>query len=229
MIRYLIKPMVALTAKWIDATVPVEQLHGLLIQGLHDFQHRHSLVGKDQVETQLAVELARARRLAIEAGVLSATDEMPAFAEEDRLPVLDEIHRWIESVPKGKVVTAKRLAAGTGKWLDRIECAAVDEHYGFLRDSMDSLLRHVEIRGTRCLQPLMPAASPDVQWIEKHDVAILFARSARRRRDLRLLNAALKLNDWAFPAHRKLPWGARSVRYLLALAEQEMAVSELMS
>jgi len=57
-------------------------------------------------------------------------------------------------------------------------------------------------------------------------VAVLFARAARRRGDLRFLNAAFKLNDWAYPVHRRIRPGPRLARYLLSLAEQETAVSE---
>ena len=59
-------------------------------------------------------------------------------------------------------------------------------------------------------------------------MAILFSREARRSGDLRMLNAALKLNDWAFPTHRRLPPSPRLARFLLSLAEQERAVRELL-
>ncbi len=62
-----------------------------------------------------------------------------------------------------------------------------------------------------------------MEWLA---IAILFARAARRRGDLRFLNAALKINDWAYSPHRRIRPGPRRGRYLLSLAEQEMALAE---
>jgi hypothetical protein len=42
-----------------------------------------------------------------------------------------------------------------------------------------------------------------------------------------LLNPALKLNDWAYPVHRRMRPGQRLARFLLALAEQETAMEGL--
>ena len=226
--RVLLGPLVRLAAKWFDDAVPVERLHALLIRRLSDF-HTRCTHGKENADPKIAAEVARARRLAVEAGVISSEDEATSSAEHEPAVTAEEIRQWVESVPDGRVVTSRRLVAGTGRWLDVIQHVAADQYADFLEANVEALLRHVEIRRTRCLQPLSGDASAEAGWLEKHDVAILFARWARRRRDLRMLNAAMKLNDWAFPSHCRLPFGARSVRCLLALAEQEAAAKELLS
>jgi len=221
--RRLAYPLVLLATRWMDRTVPVERLHELLRRELDDLQKRPDRAHQAMVQTQTD-DLVRARWLAAKIGLLGDAEAVPP-PEEDAVPV-QRLAQWIAAVPEGKVVTSERLVAGTGWWLDRIESAGLESHCDFVERSLESLLRHVEIRAARCLEPVQPAATADQTWLEKHDVAILLARSARRRKDLRFLNAAMKLNDRAYPAHRRRPV---SPRYLLALAEQETAAGELMS
>lgn len=223
----LARPLLALAAKWIDDTVPAEKLQRFLVRRLRDFPLSGPAGGKEHLGTGIARDLARARRLAAQAGLLPPSEDIPSIPEQDAAPAPEEIRRWAQSVPDGKVVTAQRLVAGTGRWLDWMEAANHAEYEEFVRANLEGLLRHVEIRRNRCLQPLLPPGSPETHWLEKHDVAILFARASRRRGDLRFLNAALKLNDWAFSDHRRLRPGDRTARYLLALAEQEQALAEL--
>jgi hypothetical protein len=90
---------------------------------------------------------------------------------------------------------------------------------------LESLLRHVETRRRAGLR-LLSAREGGDPWMEWLAIAILFARAARRRGDLRFLNAALKINDWAYPSHRRIRLGPRLARYLLSLAEQETALAE---
>jgi len=226
--RLLIQPLVESAARWFDDTVATERLQAFLVQRLGDFRERCTAQGDRQIGGEAAADVARAWHLAVRAGLLAETAEQQAPCEPTDEPSLEEIRRWIEEVPDGKVVTPKRLVAGTGRWMNWIEETAAVEHREFLQWNLEALLRNVEVKRARCLQPVLPPASPQSQWLEKHDVAILFARSARRRRDLRFLNGALKLNDWAFPAYRRPQWDACSARYLLALAEQELTAAKLL-
>ncbi len=229
MIRKLAYPLIMLAAKLIDQTVPQKQLRGLLLRGLEDLENRPAKDDCDAKRNDCTTETARMRQTVSEAGLLDDTriEDASVSDTSEGAPgiALEQLDEWIEKVPDGKVVTARRLAMGTGQWLDRIQSAGYEQHCEFVDRNLQSLLRHVEIRGAKCLHPLFPMATPAQQWLEKHDVAILFARSARRRQDLRLLNAAMKLNDWSYPSHRKMPV---TPRYLLALAEQEKSVLELM-
>ncbi len=229
MLRTFAYPLVLLATKWIDQTVPEKKLRELLLRGLEDLEKRSAKDCCDSQGDDWENEITLIRQRVAEAGLWESNEGKESSVSsvlcQDRNIALEQIDAWIERVPGGKVVTAKRLVKGTGLWLDRIESAGYKQHREFADCNLQSLLRHVEIRREKCLQPVLPALSASQQWLEKHDVAILFARSARRRHDLRLLNAAMKLNDWAYPSHRKLPV---TPRYLLSLAEQEKSVQELM-
>ncbi|MCR4414982.1 MAG: hypothetical protein NUV77_21395 [Thermoguttaceae bacterium] len=227
MIQWLVRPLVAASARWIDTTVPVEQLQAFLVRRLREFHARCAVVNVERLAPEVAHDAQEAWRLAAAAGLLQDSDEAIATEPPGSLSP-DELVRWVEGVPEGKVVTAKRLFAGTGRHLAALEETRLSKYKAFLDRSLESLLRNVEIRRHGSLQPLVPPVTAEDAWVEKHDVAILFAATARRRRDLRFLNAAMKLNDWAFRSHRRLPWGRALSRYLVALAQQELAAKELL-
>ena len=225
--RRMVRPLVALAAKCIDSTVPVGQLQAFLAMRLRQVRARYPADGNGQGGLQVAADLAEAWEIAVQVGLLPSSE--PHAARHASPAPSGQLHRWVRCVPDGKVITARRLVAGTGRWLRAIEAVGADTHREFLDRSLEALLRNVEIRRQRCLQPLLPAADVNALWLEKHDVAILFASTARRRRDLRFLNAAFKLNDWAFRPHRRLAPGPRLARYLLALSHQELAAAELLA
>ena len=221
--------MVALAAHWIDPTVPVGDIQAFLTTRLRQFRAQGASNGnRSGGLLQASEDLAEAWDLAVRAGLLPSSE--PHLASDARAPgMFTDLERWIDSIPDGKVITGQRLVAGTGRWLAEIEALGVECHKEFLDWSLEALLRSVEIRRQRCLQPLFPDTGVDALWLEKHDVAVLFALTARRRCDLRFLNAAFKLNDGAFRVHRRLAWGPRLARYLLALSHQELAALELLS
>lgn len=168
-------------------------------------------------------DLEHARAAAAAAGLTEAGDRPPPREP----PPGDPLRVWFEALPLGKVVSRGRIHPGVGRaLLARLETQPRARRQA-TDPALESLLRHVETLRERSLRtdpPLDRAAA----WLERHDVAILFARAARRRRDLRLLNAALKLNDLSFRAHRRAAPGAPAARYLWALAEQERAQAELL-
>ena len=92
----------------------------------------------------------------------------------------------------------------------------------------DRLLRHVETRRKQCLRRIDPPSGREDDEIERLNIAIFFSRHARRTSDVRLLNAALKMNDWVNVKHLCKYDPKVGARHLLSLAEQEMACRELL-
>lgn len=90
---------------------------------------------------------------------------------------------------------------------------------------VETLLRHVELRRKRCLR--LSHGGSTARWFEKHDTAILLARGARKYNDLRYLNAAMKLIDWALPVHRRSVPTDLLARYVLAVSEVQLAFEAL--
>lgn len=93
---------------------------------------------------------------------------------------------------------------------------------------VESLLRHVELQREKALR-LTPPGTLEAGWIEKHTAAILLAQAARVYRDPRCLNAAFKLVERAWRAHRHIQLDRRHVLFLLALAACESGVRELLA
>lgn len=96
-----------------------------------------------------------------------------------------------------------------------------------LNNSLESLLRHIEIHRKASVN-LREAGSPLERWYEVNDTAILFARAACLQNDLRYLNAAMKLTDWALPVHRRSVPVELLARYVLAVSEVRRAYKVLL-
>jgi hypothetical protein len=217
-------PLFRWAAGLLEESIPASELRAFLACSLERaevaFRANQSLL-----PLPAPSELVLARRLATEAGVPvnpSATHLHPA---DTGSVSSDNLRKWLGSLAEGKLTPSKGIAVGIGDILLALLDSDLPEAAAFLQPALESLLRHVETRRKDCL-PLSPEGPVEAAWMEKHAVAILFARASRRRRDLRFLNAAMKMNDWAYPVHRRSPVGPRLVRYLLALAEQERSASE---
>lgn len=135
-------------------------------------------------------------------------------------------------MPQGRVLSKGLLAAGTGRHLDVLATHSPRDP-SVVGPAFEMLIRHIEIRRRECLRldhaDPMVAESPEEQfWIERHEVAVALSRRSLRVADVRLLNAALKLNDWAVAEHRRIPPSLRLVHFLRAIAEQEVAMGELL-
>ncbi len=95
-----------------------------------------------------------------------------------------------------------------------------------LTDMLEHLLRHIEVRRRGCFQQRF--WQREDSWSMRHRAALLLSEYALRVKDLRFLNAALKLNDWAFPRYRRGSSRKNLPLYLAALHSQECAVRELL-
>lgn len=219
----LLDPLFRLASRLLDDSVPAADLHSLFTTGLARCDQWLESRPEPTAEA-CRQELELARRM----GEAAATGA--AFASETRAAkgTLDEAVEWTGSLPQGKVVSGQHIQPGSGRFLSVLLQEARPDQEDFLKRSLESLLRHVETRRKTSLCLTEPRAAHEA-WLEKHDVSILFSRGARRFQDLRLLNAAAKLNDWAFRAHRRLHPGRALIRYLLALAEYERTARELLT
>jgi len=169
---------------------------------------------------------------AVGAGLL---DKLPADCPsrfESATDLLHDARDWAERLPDSKVVIRGAIMPGTGRYLDALSADALDSSE-FVKGAFESLLRHVEIRRRRSLNLDQHDTGYDIsghvdRWIERHCVAVALSRYATRTGDVRFLNASLKLNDWAFPSHRKIAVSPRLVHFLRSIAEQERAARTLL-
>lgn len=169
-------------------------------------------------------EIAYAYHLAAELGLVSSPEKIAA--PHPSLPSREQFDGWHQGLPGERVIDRNGLIPGTGLMLLSI-LDGPSGHQAFLQTELERLLRRVEIK-RRAALALAPDADTSTSRMEQHAVAILFSRAARHFQDLRFLNAALKLNDWAFPSHRRLRSGPNIDRYLWSLAEQETSWKVLM-
>lgn len=95
-----------------------------------------------------------------------------------------------------------------------------------IKGKMESLLRHIEVRRKGCFKT---PGTPHLRvWQKRHRAALLLCAFARQEKDLRYLNAALKLNDWSFRHYQGMFHRKGLPLYITALQEQEAAIQELL-
>jgi hypothetical protein len=207
----------------LDESVPPDWLRGFLATSLARAEGDLA-AGRFTPPPTARSELAQARALASRLGFIPRFEAKHIPGESTPSPPVDA-EAWLAASSDGKVVGRRGLVAGAGEAL----CFLLENPRGSSETTLDTaleaLLRHVEARRKDGLRLSNTPEGTD-PWMEWLSVAVLFSRASRSRADLRLLNAAFKLNDWAYPAHRRLSLGPRLTRYLLSLAEAETTAAE---
>ena len=207
--------MVRAAKYWLDDSQSVERLLIFLDQRLQEWSNNKAVAGP---------EIAYAHQRAVELGLGSGMKK--TGAPHPNLPSQEQFKGWLQDLPQERVIDQTGLAPGTGLMLLSI-VDAPGQHRTFLQTELERILRRIEVKRQSALQ-LPPNTPSQNTWMEKHAIAILLSRSAFVFQDLRLLNAALKLNDWAFPSHRRLHQGPQVDRYVWSLVEQETSWKALL-
>jgi len=170
-------------------------------------------------------EFLQIRKILITLCWVSASEgEYPEIVPQKKS--VDEITRWRISFPDNVVINSNVIQSGSGQYLDEIDEIKPPGMDNFLKENLERLLRHVEVKRKDCLREFAPLLLIEQRWLERQDITILFARHARRTGDLRFLNSACKLNDWDFPHFQKKRSIILLLHYMLSLAEQERTVME---
>jgi hypothetical protein len=207
----------------LDESVPAERLRAFLASALVQAEASRAS-GHVSLSAATQRDLDRAHLLAERLGILPrAPGAQPS--SQDGGPELEQSREWLASLGEGKVIGRSGLMPGAGTALIGLLEQPPEDRTFDLDALLESLLRHVETRRKAGLR-LSWAPEGQDPWMEWLAIAILFTRAASRRGDLRFLNAALKINDWAYPSHRRTRLGPRLARYLLSVAEQETALGE---
>jgi len=154
---------------------------------------------------------------------LSSYNEVPSKFS------LDEANTWSEALPKGLCVSRAGIAPKTGAMMLSLLDLPPSETQRLkqFNRNIEGLMRHVEVRRKDALLIVRNDQTRAEDWSEKHAISILFSRWSREQRDVRFLNSALKLNDWAHHTHLKCSPSRALVDYLLALSEAERTFVEM--
>ncbi|HEY60622.1 MAG TPA: hypothetical protein G4N92_08080 [Anaerolineae bacterium] len=184
---------------------------------------------EDALSPSALVDLSRVQELLQRIGV-EIPDKLikkyPPMAkrQNDR----KNFEKWRAHLKGNKVISRAVVAVDAGMFLDLLADSKKPTSQRFYIDNLERLLRHVEVKRKDALLQFDREISADQIWIERHCVTILFCRHARRAKDLRFLNTAFKLNDWAFRNFKHGISFPRKANYLLAVAEQEYSTQELL-
>ncbi len=218
MIKRLLERLLAIAKRVVDDTIPEEELYAYI---------KHSLLRLEQHLQQGTLSVGEPHVWEI----LQSTDQL----REVGAASLPEIQAG-ETSPSVKKQQADhgtdQTALSHGKILvETVNSLLTAVDQGELisasaENETEILLRHVEIHRKAGLD-FIPTLSLHEKWRATASLSLLFTRVARLRDDVRFLNAALKLNDWAYMHYRKR--GEISLDYLCALMEAEVALGEMAS
>jgi hypothetical protein len=91
----------------------------------------------------------------------------------------------------------------------------------------EQLLLHVEVKRKASLRAAYSATAMEA-WGEKLSIAIFFCHVAQKQNDLRFLNTALKINDWAYRFFRERMIPPQASIFIASLQEQESSMEGLL-
>lgn len=224
MIRRMAAGILQVGERWLDDSVASSELLEFIQKTILELNKRleHR---PDVFPVGMIPELARVNEGASELGLC-----IPEFQGSTEGSFVEEAaaettHIWRDSLPDSRVLSKQGLVHQTGRMLLKLLAVEDSSDDAFVHDSLERLLRHVEVRRKACLQPY-PSLSWSETWIEKHDIAYLFCVHARNSRDFRFLNGAMKLNDWGYRAHRRNASVEQTFSLVRAVLEQELILAE---
>lgn len=139
-----------------------------------------------------------------------------------------DLQRWITFLEEHYIFEKGIIAAGSSRYMDFIDEIYGKKNQRLIKNNLERILRHVEVRRKNSLSIFSVGLSHDQMWLERFDTSILFSRYARRHNDLRFLNAAYKLDDWFFEKNEGRKTLECQARFVLALCEQESSSMELL-
>lgn len=225
--EYLATPLLNLGIKILDDSIPVKEIQEFLTVGLRKILITSKNYPNMFLESDLAkINLARNLVEASQSYSNTKDNEIEFFTLSSMKR--DEVDFWIDELPKNRLISFKGLVPRGGGMMIWLYENRSSERNEFYEAQLERLLRTVEVRRKKALDHAELGAK-QIQSADKHAIVILFCRIARERKDIRYLNAALKLNDWAFPAYRGIKTMPDLADYLLALAEAEYACKVLLS
>jgi hypothetical protein len=216
-------PIAELVESWLDDSVSAETYQHFLQRNAT--QLGHALTEPvDQAawaaEVSLALDNLRKTSFHIDA---------PSFERVDpslELPAREQAHNWFEEHSASGLVSKGTVERFTAAHLLTLIQEEGGPELNYIGSFLEALLRHVELRRKNCLQ-LRGRHGPSDRWFEVHDTAILLSRWAGRSSDIRYLNAAMKLNDWALVVHRRSVPPNLLARYMLSISEVQHAFEVL--
>jgi len=161
-------------------------------------------------------------------GWINVKDLFPIEKKTEDRDESSSAYRWFKDLKNNRIIEKGIIAKGSGVYLDWFDENNEDLD-GYKAAAIESILKIVEVKRKKTLEAFPRELAHDEKVQEGLRISILLSRASRRHKDLRYLNAALKLNDWYFSICRKIHSKRTLVYYLLALTEQERSIAEMLN
>jgi len=122
---------------------------------------------------------------------------------------------------EGKIIEGGRVATGV------VERLANSPSSPAASRAAERLMRFVEVKRADARQQFGLPGDADSTWWDYLWTAILLSRLTLVSHDIRFVNTALKMNDWAFRSLASREGESVGMLFALSLAEQERAFGEV--
>lgn len=219
-----VQSLLELACNWLEGTIKPSTLHEFARRQLLRLQNR--CLGKDLDSASISADLEAVAALMHSQAVPwmpgLQTSHVGAGSVRNDDALFEAAEGWLRRQPDMRCIQKGEVTIGSGRMLEVLDASGAGTLQPEVDENLERLLRHVEVERRGALTGYRNSKIDSTAvWMQRHDVSILFSRLARRRHDIRFLNAALKLNDWAYWSHRRRFVPARNARYVLAIFEQE--------
>ncbi len=225
--KMLLSPLINLGIKFLDDTIPTEKLHHFLDNGIKNISQSAKSFPDWFTEKDLN-KIERAKTL--NEGWKNPSDLHEIDLHDFSLSDLEkeEVDLWIKALPKNRVISFKGLVPRTGEMMCWLFEKKAKEEQSYFDSQIETLLRLIEIKKQKGLAHNQ-GGFEELLASDQQYLSILFSRIAREKKDIRFLNIALKMNDWAYPAFRGINNSPDLINFLLAIAEAEYSFKELLN
>ena len=227
--RRLLAGLLDVLIRWVDESVSAIELQKRLLQAfsiaLADYRQQGS-----NYSLRAAGDLAGTACDLKKAGLINVVPAELQRMQDTHTADVEQARAWRGILPEGKVLIKSAFAADSGEMLNALDEVGNKEEKAFVSAALETLLRHVEVKRKKCLALTLTESTARNLFMERQRVIWLFCRAAIRRSDYRLLNAALKLNDWSLKVlNPRRQTTDEHCAQLRALAAAEAAAKEMLT
>jgi len=218
----LMDSILRILSKWIEPHLKQDEIRRFITKKIRQY-HKKVQISDNEKQT-----LARLKTNLKKIGWLEEPYYKDSENEIDHSDEENDHQEWLVELENKSVIHNGVLKIHSGLMLDRMDEHSTSEYRKTVETQIEKLLVHVEVRRKKALHHFNQPLSMVQTLREQIEVSILFSRHARRIRELRFLNTALKMNDWLYSQFKNRKSEAILALYLLALSEQELSIKELL-
>ena len=176
--KFFFKTILNIGSKFIEDSIPTERIH----QYIND--HITHLLGRLEKEDKALIpndelnSILNIKNICERSNFLKEKPVWPNLPRRTEATPKMEFDNWFKSLKENKVILKGHISTHSGKFLNYILSSNKEQYKNFIKDNIEALMRHIEIKRKDSLHMFDQDLNKESLWIERHEIAILFARSS---------------------------------------------------